>query len=79
MDLHLELKYATHHQIQHIYRLVGGDALEDLYPEFQREIPEFLIPPSEIMQLMVLLRHNPKLIPQQLRDLAKKKGVALER
>jgi hypothetical protein len=74
MDLHLQLKYATHHQMEHIYRLVGGDGLLELYPEFRRDIPEFVIPPSEIMQLMVLLRNNKHLIPQQLQDLASKRS-----
>jgi hypothetical protein len=78
MDLHLQLKYATHHQIQHIYSLVGGGALEDVYPDFRREIPELVIPPSEIMQLMVLLRNNKHLIQQQLRELVIKKGVILQ-
>ncbi|KAG2175197.1 hypothetical protein INT44_007685 [Umbelopsis vinacea] len=74
MDLHLQLKYATHHQMEHIYRLVGGDSLLELYPDLRREIPECVIPPSEIMQLMVLLRNNKHLIPQQLQELASKRN-----
>jgi hypothetical protein len=74
MDLHLQLNYATHHQMEHIYRLVGGNSLEEIYPDFREEIPEFIIPPSEIMQLMVLLRNNNHLIPQQLKELAIKRN-----
>ncbi|KAM3581293.1 hypothetical protein VKS41_006118 [Umbelopsis sp. WA50703] len=77
MDLHLELKYATHYQMKHIFRLVTEIDLEHIYPDFEQEIPEFVLPPSEVMQCMVLLRNSTHLIPEHLRELVTNKGISL--
>ncbi|KAG2183368.1 hypothetical protein INT43_006374 [Umbelopsis isabellina] len=75
MDLHLELKYATHYQMKHIFRLVTESELEHVYPGFEQEIPEFVLPPSEVMQCMVLLRNSTHLIPDHLRELVRNKRL----
>ncbi|KAI9030756.1 P-loop containing nucleoside triphosphate hydrolase protein [Phycomyces nitens] len=78
MDIHLELSYATHHQMRKIYRMVMEDddtsQLDDICPDLTT-IPEFLIPPSEIMQVMVLFRHQVGSIPIQLKELVQKYRV----
>ncbi|KAL0087898.1 P-loop containing nucleoside triphosphate hydrolase protein [Phycomyces blakesleeanus] len=80
MDIHLELSYATHHQMRKIYRMVMEDddtsQLDDICPDLEN-IPEFCIPPSEIMQVMVLFRHQVELIPLQLKELVRKYSTPL--
>lgn len=46
--------------------------LDDIYPNLEKEITEHVIPPSEIMQIMVLCRNNTSDIPGKLIQLAKK-------
>ncbi|KAI9247203.1 P-loop containing nucleoside triphosphate hydrolase protein [Phascolomyces articulosus] len=76
MDIHLDLTFATHYQICQMFRMVMDEdddsTLNDIYPQLEKEIPEFVIPPSEIMQIMVLCREHTKDIPDKLRDLTKK-------
>ncbi|KAG0193766.1 hypothetical protein DFQ28_003437 [Apophysomyces sp. BC1034] len=76
MDVHLELTFATHYQMRRIYRMVVDEdnqsTLDDVYPGFSEYVPEFLIPPSEIMQAMVLCRDRLTAIPDQLDMLVKK-------
>lgn len=74
MDVHLELGYSTHYQMRRIYEMVMDDSskLDDVYPSFENEIPEFVVPPSEIMQIMVLYRQDTALIPSNLKQIAGK-------
>ncbi|KAI8380999.1 P-loop containing nucleoside triphosphate hydrolase protein [Radiomyces spectabilis] len=76
MDVHLHLTYATHYQIRRIYTMVigteDGSTLDNIYAEFEQEIPEFVIPPSEIMQTMVAYRHQKESIRRKLRHIAQK-------
>ncbi|KAI7890841.1 P-loop containing nucleoside triphosphate hydrolase protein [Mucor mucedo] len=70
MDVHLVLTYATFYQMRCIYRMVMDEddtsTLDDVYPDLEKDMREHIIPPSEIMQIMVLYRNNTTLIPQQL-------------
>lgn len=76
MDIDLELTYATHYQMRRMYRMVLDDGdtstLDSIYPDLPKEIPEFVVPPSEIMQTMVLYRQRVEEIPDKLRRLAHK-------
>ncbi|KAI9484672.1 P-loop containing nucleoside triphosphate hydrolase protein [Zychaea mexicana] len=76
MDVHLDLTFATHYQMRRMYRMVleEGDpsTLDDVYSQLEQDIPEFVIPPSEIMQIMVLCREHVKDIPAKLRRLTEK-------
>lgn len=70
MDVHLVLTYATFYQMRSIYRMVMDEddtsTLDDIYPDLEKDMREGIIPPSEIMQIMVLYRNNTKAIPQEL-------------
>lgn len=46
--------------------------LDDIYPDLETEITEHVIPPSEIMQIMVLCRNNTSEIRNKLLRLASK-------
>lgn len=74
MDVRLELTYATHYQMRRMYRMVVDEddktELDDIFPTLQDEIPEFVIPPSEVMQIMVQYRSHSKKIAEKLRSLA---------
>ncbi|KAF7732305.1 hypothetical protein EC973_005201 [Apophysomyces ossiformis] len=76
MDVHLELALATHYQMRHMYRMVVEEGqqstLDDIYPDFCDDVPEFLIPPSEIMQTMIVYRDQLTAIPDQLKMLVTK-------
>lgn len=77
MDIHLDLSYSTHYQIRRMYGIVHQDcdrnsSLDDVYPDLEREIPEYLIPPSEIMQIMVACRESTDDIPTKLRELVQR-------
>lgn len=76
MDIHLDLTYATWYQMRRIYKMIVEEDdmsdLDSIYPNLEKEMPEFIIPPSEIMQIMVLCRNNRKDIPKKLQKLAKK-------
>ncbi|ORY89960.1 P-loop containing nucleoside triphosphate hydrolase protein [Syncephalastrum racemosum] len=76
MDIDLELTYATHYQMRRMYRMVLDDddtsTLDAIYPDLEQEIPEFVVPPSEIMQIMVLYRRRVEEIPDKLRRLVHK-------
>lgn len=76
MDIHLDLTYATWYQMRRIYKMVieedDTSDLDSIYPNLEKEMTEFVIPPSEIMQIMVLCRNNRKDIPKKLQKLAKK-------
>ncbi|KAI7879995.1 P-loop containing nucleoside triphosphate hydrolase protein [Lichtheimia hyalospora FSU 10163] len=77
MDLHLDFSYSTHYQIRRMYGIVHEDcdrnsSLDDVYPDLEHDIPEYLIPPSEIMQIMVACRENTQEIPARLRELAQR-------
>ncbi|CAO3593044.1 unnamed protein product [Absidia cylindrospora] len=70
MDSHFDLTYATHYQMRRIFSMAQLHdetlTLDDIYPDLEKNIPEFAIPPSEVMQTMVLYRDNLDEIPQQL-------------
>lgn len=78
MDIHLDLRYATFYQMRRIYKMVmdqdDPSTLDDIYPNLGKEIQEFVIPPSEIMQVMVLCRNkkNRIEIPRKLKQLNEK-------
>ena len=76
MDIHLDLTFATHYQMRQMYRMVMDEdddsTLDEIYPQLEKEVPEFVIPPSEIMQVMVLCREHTKEIPRKLQDLTEK-------
>lgn len=77
MDIHLDLSYSTHYQIRRMYGIVHQDcdrnsSLDDVYPDLEDEIPEYLVPPSEIMQVMVACRENIQEIPAKLRELVRR-------
>lgn len=62
--------------MRRIYKMVieqdDTSILDDIYPNLEKEITEHVIPPSEIMQIMVLCRNNTSDIPSKLIQLAKK-------
>ncbi|KAI8077710.1 P-loop containing nucleoside triphosphate hydrolase protein [Halteromyces radiatus] len=74
MDTHLDLTLATHYQMRRIFSMIqlhdNGLTLDDIFPELEAMMPEFIIPPSEVMRTMVLYRENLDEIPQQLKLLA---------
>lgn len=74
MDIRLELTYATRYQMRRMYRMVmekdDDSGLDDIFPTLQDEIAEFIIPPSEVMQIMVQYRAQTEKIPKKLRSLA---------
>jgi ATP-dependent 26S proteasome regulatory subunit len=76
MDIHLDLTFATFYQMRRIYKMIieqdDTSNLDSLYPNLENEITEFIIPPSEIMQIMVLCRKNRNDIPNKLLKLNKK-------
>lgn len=76
MDIHLDLTFATYYQMRKIYKMIieenDTSDLDSLYPNLEQEIAEFIIPPSEIMQIMVLCRKNRNDIPNKLVKLNKK-------
>ncbi|KAI8986429.1 P-loop containing nucleoside triphosphate hydrolase protein [Pilobolus umbonatus] len=76
MDLHLQMTYSTHHQMEGIYNMIKAEddtsKLVDIYPDYKEDLPEMKIPPSEIMQVMVLCRNKKELIPGKMRQLIRK-------
>jgi SpoVK/Ycf46/Vps4 family AAA+-type ATPase len=79
MDIHLDLRYATYYQMRRIYKMVidqedDESSLDGIYPNLEKEIKEFVVPPSEIMQVMVLCRSkkNRMEIPRKIIQLNEK-------
>ncbi|KAG2218637.1 hypothetical protein INT45_000810 [Circinella minor] len=76
MDIHLDLTFATHYQMRRMYRMVmeedDNSTLDQVYPQLEKDVPEFVIPPSEIMQIMVLCREHTEDIPKKMKDLIEK-------
>jgi hypothetical protein len=68
MDAHFDLTYATHYQIRRMYAMIQGK--ECKLP--LDKIPEGMIPPSEIMQTMVIYRDEVAKIPHALEQLVEK-------
>ncbi|RUS29420.1 hypothetical protein BC938DRAFT_480681 [Jimgerdemannia flammicorona] len=74
MDLRLELGYCTHYQIQKMYRTVLEEEdvdINDVLPNFESKVPEYLLPPCEVMQTMVLYRGEREMIGQKLMELVR--------
>lgn len=72
MDLCLELGYCTHYQIQKMFRMVMNDSegdINSLLQGFNDLVPENLLAPCEVMQLLVLYRESPELIGEKLLEL----------
>ncbi|ORX47051.1 P-loop containing nucleoside triphosphate hydrolase protein [Hesseltinella vesiculosa] len=75
MDVHMELTLATHYQMRQMFRMARMDLddptkLDDIDPTLADTIPEFVIPPSEVMKTMILCRDHRQDIPLQLSKLA---------
>ncbi|RHZ61236.1 hypothetical protein Glove_349g111 [Diversispora epigaea] len=72
MDLKLNLGYATHYQINKMYRSVVEDPNAEFPKDILNQIPEHLLPPCEVMMCMVLYREEIDLIPKKILELVEK-------
>ncbi|CAG8459583.1 11736_t:CDS:2 [Diversispora eburnea] len=72
MDLKLNLGYATHYQINKMYRSVVEDPNVEFPKDIMNQIPERLLPPCEVMMSMVLYREEIDLIPKKILELVEK-------
>ncbi|CAG8845473.1 8368_t:CDS:2, partial [Gigaspora margarita] len=72
MDVHLNLEYCTHYQINKMYRSVVENPKAEFPKDILQQIPERLLPPCEVMMTMVLYRNDVDLIPEKVFELVKK-------
>ncbi|GBB83679.1 hypothetical protein RclHR1_10380002 [Rhizophagus clarus] len=72
MDVHLDLGYCTHYQIEKMYKSVSENSEAKFPKEILEKIPEKLLPPCEVMMTMVLYRNEIDLIPEKIYELVAK-------
>ncbi|CAG8822891.1 2334_t:CDS:2, partial [Gigaspora margarita] len=69
MDVHLNLEYCTHYQIKRMYQNITN---KDFPKDILVKIPEYLLPPCDVIITMISYRNNYQLIPDKILELVKK-------
>jgi SpoVK/Ycf46/Vps4 family AAA+-type ATPase len=74
MDIHLELGYCTHYQLNKLFKIIINDGgMSEQMENELKTIPEKLLPPCEVTTLMLLYHNDPeKIVINKLRNLAAK-------
>jgi hypothetical protein len=71
MDVHLELGYCTHYQLNKLYKLLINES--GIPENMLVSIDEYLLPPCEVMTLLSLYHKDPDtVVLNKLNDLVKK-------
>jgi len=69
MDVHLELNYCTHYQLNKLFKIIINDA--GISEDMLKNIPEKLLPPCEVTTLMLLYhKDQDNIVIKKLYELA---------